>query len=154
MPMEYTLKQADKLDGVPSERTLKRHLKKGRISGIKNNNGHWVIDASELCRAYDIKIDQEIQDDKHGMPNRGDKKGHIEGRGLPDSDNTYLQKLIDKLETEVKDYKDREVEWNKQIERRDEHLQNLTQQLENAHNRLLTYQEPTKEKRKWWNFFQ
>ncbi len=59
--------------------------------------------------------------------------------------------LIEALNACIKDFEKREEEWNKQLERRDEHLKSLTTQLNNAHNRLLTSQGHSNGK--WWKIY-
>lgn len=49
--MKYTAGQAAKATGV-SKATITRALKIGKISGSKDDNGAWSIDASELHRVF------------------------------------------------------------------------------------------------------
>lgn len=49
--MKYTAGQAAKAAGV-SKATVTRALKSGKISGVKGNNGAWIIDPSELHRVF------------------------------------------------------------------------------------------------------
>ena len=51
--MEYSLKDALNLEGVPSERTVRRDIKNGKITVKKNKQNHIRIDAQELTRVYD-----------------------------------------------------------------------------------------------------
>lgn len=49
--MKYTAGQAAKATGV-SKATITRALKSGKISGVKDENGAWSIDPSELHRVF------------------------------------------------------------------------------------------------------
>ena len=49
--MKYTAGQAAKATGV-STATISRALKRGKISGVKDANGTWSIDPSELHRVF------------------------------------------------------------------------------------------------------
>ena len=49
--MKYTAGQAAKATGVATA-TITRALKRGRISGQKDDSGAWMIDPSELHRVF------------------------------------------------------------------------------------------------------
>jgi DNA-binding MurR/RpiR family transcriptional regulator len=49
--MKYTAGQAAKATGVATA-TITRALKSGRISGIKDEKGTWMIDVAELHRVF------------------------------------------------------------------------------------------------------
>jgi len=53
--MRYTLGQASKATGK-TKSTIQRAIVKGRISAIKNDNGSYCIDPSELHRVYPVVI--------------------------------------------------------------------------------------------------
>ena len=60
------LSQAAKLTGK-SRNTIKSDLKKGVLSGKKDDKGHWVIDVAELTRVYD----QSLINSSQSMINSG-----------------------------------------------------------------------------------
>lgn len=49
--MAYTLGSAAKATGK-SKPTILNALRKGKISGVQNENGHWQIEPAELHRVY------------------------------------------------------------------------------------------------------
>lgn len=130
--MKYTLKEAEKLEGVPSERTLKRHLKNGTISGEKNTGGQWLVLAAELHRAYGLKIAPQGQGDTHGMSTKQDMAGHDIGHGMTENPQK-IKHLEDALKAEkelsasyksqVDDLKGERDEWREIAKRKDEQLQ-------------------------------
>lgn len=55
--MKYTAGQAAKAVGI-SKATITRALKVGKISGVKDDSGAWVIDPSELYRVFPPVADE------------------------------------------------------------------------------------------------
>lgn len=49
--MKYTAGQAAKAAGI-SKATITRSLKSGKISGMKDDSGTWIIDPAELHRVF------------------------------------------------------------------------------------------------------
>ena len=62
---KYTLTQASNIVGK-GRTTLNRHIKEGRLTVEKNDQGHKVLDASELLRVYGSSLDFESADAKSG----------------------------------------------------------------------------------------
>jgi len=57
---KLTLREAARLFHV-SRPTLKRALDRGKISGIRNDSGHWRIEVSELERVYQARGSDEAK---------------------------------------------------------------------------------------------
>lgn len=55
--MKYTAGQAAKAAGI-SKATITRALKSGKISGMKDDSGAWVIDPAELHRVFSPVADE------------------------------------------------------------------------------------------------
>lgn len=55
--MKYTAGQAAKATGI-SKATITRALKSGKISGVKDDNGAWIIDPAELHRVFPPVTDE------------------------------------------------------------------------------------------------
>ncbi len=54
--MELSLGAAAKMTGL-NKTTLSRHIKAGRLSAQRVDGGGYAIDASELARVYDLRLD-------------------------------------------------------------------------------------------------
>lgn len=130
--MKYTLKDAEKLDGVPSERTLKRHLRNGTISGEKNKKGAWIVLAAELHRAYNIKVAPKGQGDANGMTEKQDMASSVTGHGTTKKQQKnndlhnevkVLAELAESYKGQVEDLKNERDEWKEIAKSKDERLQ-------------------------------
>jgi len=55
--MELSLGAAAKMAGM-NKTTLSRHIKAGRLSARRADNGSYAIDTSELARAYGLRLDE------------------------------------------------------------------------------------------------
>ena len=64
--MKHTLGQAAKACGV-SKSTLSRWIKKGRVSAERQENGRFLIDASELNRIKELQ-QQAVAGNGSGTP--------------------------------------------------------------------------------------
>lgn len=53
--MELSLGAAAKMAGM-NKTTLSRHIKVGRLSARRADDGSYAIDASELARAYELRL--------------------------------------------------------------------------------------------------
>ncbi len=54
--MELSLGAAAKMTGL-NKTTLSRHIKAGRLSAQRVDGGGYLIDASELARVYELRLD-------------------------------------------------------------------------------------------------
>ncbi|MEO0889196.1 MAG: hypothetical protein AAFX97_03315 [Pseudomonadota bacterium] len=99
----YNISQAANLIGVQRQ-TLHRHIKKKGISTTKNDQGHTLIDASELVRVYPDRF--KVGDTGDVISN--DTKLRDE---TPKSDTVDNELLLEntRLQAELKG-KDREIE--------------------------------------------
>lgn len=91
-PMKYTAGQAAKASGV-STATITRALKSGRISGIKDDGGAWVIDPSELHRVFRPVATQEPE--RAPVQNDATEINTSETRALEREINTLREALED-----------------------------------------------------------
>ncbi len=55
--MELSLGAAAKMAGM-NKTTLSRHIKAGRVSARRADDGSYAIDASEFARAYGLRLDE------------------------------------------------------------------------------------------------
>lgn len=136
-----------------SKTTIWKRWKKEDIQGFKDGNEEVQIYIASLCQVYKmlpgyLKKHETGNVEKETVVNdkvNSHSMGHMST--LPN----HVNDLIEALNARIKDFEKREEEWNKQLERRDEHLKSLTTQLNNAHSRLLTFQPQSKGKR--WKLF-
>jgi hypothetical protein len=47
-----------------TKKTIQKDLESGKLSGSKNERGHWVIDQAELFRVYDLKLETPVSHQK------------------------------------------------------------------------------------------
>lgn len=90
--MKYTAGQAAKAVGV-STPTISRALKSGKISGVKNESGAWMIDAAELHRV------------DWGISSKDDENPNMKGTVPPlkDRENKLLEPLVEALQEQIRD---------------------------------------------------
>ena len=69
--MSYTLGEAAKAVGK-SKATLSKAVKSGKISAIKNDNGSFSIEASELHRVYPPTPPETVNTEQFSTPNETD----------------------------------------------------------------------------------
>lgn len=104
--MKYTAGQAAKAAGI-SKATITRALQSGKISGLKDENGAWAIDPSELHRVFP-PVANEIPE-AHAMkqpatPEKSNEPGMLE------RENQMLREAL----TEARQERDR---WHQIAER-------------------------------------
>lgn len=100
--MGLSLGQAAKFAGV-GKTTISRAVSSGRLSATKNADGGYSIDPAELCRVYDVKVDEK------GQPIRPEQsQGDVAGQGetagngdLAPSERQNLQQLLAVLEERI-----------------------------------------------------
>ena len=132
--MTYTIKEALKLEGVPSERTLRRHLKDGTLSSDKDQRGHIKIAATELHRVYKIRVATDEEGDANGIA----KKTATPQHGIDNATDKNAKQSKDlsplvEAERELKEnYKAQADEWKNRYDdlmikfvRKDEIVQSL-----------------------------
>lgn len=131
--MSYTLGEAAKATGK-SKPTIQRAIKSGKISAIKNDNGSYSIDPSELHRVYPLK-----------QGNSNDI-GNMKQNVTPNNDNG-LQAELDALKRELEVAnveRDRERElMEQQIELYKERLERSDKDKDQL-TALLTNQTPSR----------
>lgn len=140
--MILTLRQAAELTGK-SKSTLTRAIKSGRLSASRNREGMYVIDPSELARAYPFVKKPEAQHDaRHGSPRNGETE----------ADDAAILRLRLSL---LVDEQDRE---RTAAERERDQLAatvaDLRMRLDRAEQRiaaLVDYEAP-KKRRSWWKW--
>jgi DNA-binding MurR/RpiR family transcriptional regulator len=104
--MKYTAGQAAKAVGV-STPTISRALKSGKISGLKNESGAWVIDASELHR-----VDWSVTKKDSVTPNM---QGTVPP--LKEHENKVLEPLVEALQEQIRDLRQDRDNWRLMAER-------------------------------------
>ena len=139
--MKYGIKEALKLDGVPSERTLRRHLKDGKIASEKDDNGHIKIAASELVRVYKIKVGTDDNVDDNGIAKKTAMPPHDTVNVTPEKPNKIieLQTKVDVLEQRIKDKDELISEYKNRITGMEAKEDKLLGIIEKQ-NALITYQ--------------
>jgi C4-type Zn-finger protein len=98
---KFTITQATRI--VDKGRTtLNRHIKEGLLSVEKNDQGHKIVDASELLRVYGPDLDFDLAD--------GNKTKTRRSESQDDSGNAAVkelnEKLIDQYKAQVETLKD------------------------------------------------
>lgn len=101
--MGYTAGQAARAVGVATS-TITSALKKGKISGHRDEHGAWSIDPAELHRVYPPLATQEVE--------RPSVEQHASLR--LDSDNRALERLIDALQEQVQDLREQRDKWQEE----------------------------------------
>ena len=136
-----------------SKTTIWKRWKKEDIQGFKDNNGAVQIYIASLCQLYKMLPDYLKKHETGNVEKETVVNGQVNNRSTGQMNNlpSHVNDLIEALNARIKDFEKREEEWNKQLERRHEHLKSLTTQLNNAHNRLLTFQGHSNGK--WWKIF-
>lgn len=148
--MQLTISQAAELSATPSERTLNRHRKSGKLSMDKDESGKWMIDAAELSRVYKITVDEietALERHRHGNDNSDTTPRHDIDSPTTKNDNEVIE-----LRAEVKLLAERNADKDKEIsklERTAQHLETrydkLLDTLEKKDNLLLTYTQKPEE---------
>ena len=98
--MVYSLKQASEAAGVGKPALLKA-IKKGRITGKKNDKGQWEVDPSELHRVYPVNSNQPHTSEQ--------KETHKEP-----PENSYLQRENELLREQLSDLREDRDYWRQQ----------------------------------------
>lgn len=72
--------------------TLSKALKSGKISGTRNDKGHWEVDTAELARVYKVR---------ESLPDKG--TGDFATRHAPETVNEHnaLQDELEALRTDL-----------------------------------------------------
>lgn len=85
---KFTISQASNITGK-GRTTLTRHIKEGKLTIERNDQGHKIVDASELLRVYGSDLDFDLADGKTSKTRR------IESR--EEGGNAAVKELNDKL---------------------------------------------------------
>lgn len=104
--MKYTAGQAAKAAGVATS-TITKALEKGKISGIKDDNGAWQIDPAELHRVYPPKAAQASESSSIERDERPEKE----------AENRGLERLVATLQEQIRDLREDRDGWRQQAER-------------------------------------
>ena len=114
--MSYTLGDAAKATGK-SKPTISRAIKNGTISAIKNENGSYSIDPSELHRVYPP------------LP-RNSNKDILPSPPLTLNNDNMLQRENEILREQLEDLKSERDEWREQAKRQTILLENQVDNTE------------------------
>ena len=101
--MRYTAGQAAKAAGVATS-TITNALKKGKISGSRDEHGAWSIDPAELHRVYPPVATQEVEkpSGEHHESLRFSKE------------NSPLERLVDTLQEQIRDLREQRDRWQEE----------------------------------------
>jgi len=122
-----SLREAERRYNV-TRPTLSKALKSGKISGKRNDKGHWEVDTSELARVYEAR---------ESLPAKG--TDDLATRHTPETvkDNSALQAELEALRTELAVAK-------ALAEERGRILDTMVKQI--------TDETATSKRRRWWPF--
>lgn len=101
--MTYTLGEAAKATGK-SKPTLSRAIKKGTISAVKNENGSYTIDPTELHRVYPP------------LPSTSNDTVSVKPSATP-NDNSALQREVELLREMLDETKTDRDQWREQAQK-------------------------------------
>ena len=101
--MRYTAGQAAKAAGVATS-TITNALKKGKISGSRDEHGAWSIDPVELHRVYPPVATLEVE--------RPSVERHESLR--LDSEKRALDRLLESLQEQVRDLREQRDKWQEE----------------------------------------
>lgn len=85
---KFTISQASNITGK-GRTTLNRHIKDGKLTIERNEQGHKIVDASELLRVYGPDLDFDLADGKPSKTRRSESK--------EEGGNAAVKELNDKL---------------------------------------------------------
>ena len=88
--MKYTAGQAAEAAGI-SKATITRALKSGKISGIKDDSGAWIIDPAELHRVFPPVADEPSETRIMQQPATHEKPNET---GLLERENQMLREAL------------------------------------------------------------
>jgi hypothetical protein len=85
---KFTISQASDITGK-GRTTLNRHIKDGKLTIERNEQGHKIVDASELLRVYGPDLDFDLANGKPSKTKRSESK--------EEGGNAAVKELNDKL---------------------------------------------------------
>lgn len=91
---KLTITQASSVTGR-GRTTLTRHMKEGKIAFEKNDQGHRVIDASELTRVYGAECDFDLIDGKRNSTSRSEKQASEGAESFKALKEQYEARILD-----------------------------------------------------------
>lgn len=115
-----------------SRPTLTKALKSGKISGIQDGNGYWILDPSELARIYNPRSSEVVKVDKR-LP------------GELATGNTPLSGQIEVLKERLVETERRAAVAEALAEERGKHIEDL--------RRMLPGPEVGAAPRRWWQLY-
>lgn len=133
----YTITAAHRITGR-SRTTIQKHLKKGKLSCVEDENGIKRINASELIRVYGDDCDFNREETTTAQPVEPDS-------GQSQSNRTELHTLRERLDT-LNEERRRERE---RLESEVEHLRAALERAQESGNRTLLLLEDRSGKAEW-----
>ena len=121
--MGYTLGQAEKATGK-AKTTIQRAIEKGKISALRNDNGHYDIDPSDLHRIYPLVTAKRNSDTITRNATQPTQQSDV-----TPIENKMLQTHIDLLQEQLEDK-------NKTINDLRHQRDDLSQKLDVVHETL------------------
>lgn len=143
--MYISLSKAAKLTGK-SKSVLSNAIKKGRISAVQNDKGHWDIETSELFRVYPAH-NQELPKNGSSTTSKNDlvpAKEPLEHRLLEQKIEFKDEKIL-MLEQQLEEAKEREQELRNILNQNTKLLTHYS----DKEKQQLEQLEPEPVKRKW-----
>ena len=98
---KFTISQASNITGK-GRTTLTRHIKEGKLTIERNDQGHKIVDASELLRVYGPDLDFDLADGKQTKTRRIESQGDAGNTAVTELNN----KLIDQYKAQVETLKE------------------------------------------------
>ena len=102
--MKHTAGTAAKAVGK-TKSTITKAIASGKLSAIKNDNGAWEIDASELYRVYPPTLLETVEIEH---------KDTLKETGINSKEIQALERLLKAAEEQIADLKADRDEWRKQ----------------------------------------
>ena len=102
--MKHTAGTAAKAVGK-TKSTITKAIASGKLSAIKNDNGAWEIDASELYRVYPPTPIETVEFEQSDTPKE---------TGVNSKEIEALERLLKAAEEQIDDLKADRDEWRKQ----------------------------------------
>ena len=107
---QYTIPEAAKLKGTPSDRQIRRHIKEKKLKSEKDSTGKHLIYGRELANVYKLEIDSNMDDGIARKPER-----HRNDIAMPMTKNSGV----------IPENHPRIIELNKEIQKKDEQITEL-----------------------------
>lgn len=141
--MQHTLGTAAKATGL-SKATIHRAIKSGKLSALRQDDGSFKIDPSELARVYELRVNETLETVSSQRVVRQSETP------TETVEQHELAIKLARLEVEIAGLKDVVRLQKDQVEDLRTERDRLLGQVEAAHRLLTHEQAQIPQKRKWW----